>query len=246
MTGPDSGYQERLEEIAERHLSPDAGQKVDVWLRSQIMSRILRWVRGPDVLEMGAGEVMWTDELVERFGRSSIVDGSATLLDHACKKYGDRVTGYASFFESFVPPDGIRFDTVVATHVLEHVHDPVRVLQQARLWLKTGGRIVVVVPNATSLHRRIGVKMGRLKSVYDLSERDHAIGHQRVFDAPQLEAAVADAGFGVVHRQGFLLKTVSVAQMVDYPPELVTALFDVADELPMDMAADLALVIEPR
>jgi SAM-dependent methyltransferase len=157
-TSPDADYKQRLEEIAGTHLIPDPAQKADAVLRPHIRDRIMRWVRGPKVLEMGAGELMWTQGIVESFGHSSIVNGSGSLLKNAQAVYGDKITCYESLFEEFLPPDGIRFHTVIATHVLEHVNNPVAVLQHARKWLAPGGRIIVAVPNVTSLHRRLGVK----------------------------------------------------------------------------------------
>jgi 2-polyprenyl-3-methyl-5-hydroxy-6-metoxy-1,4-benzoquinol methylase len=244
MTGAlDSNYKRRLEEISETHLAPDAGQIVDAMVRSHIRDRIMRWVEGPDVLEMGAGELMWTGEIVEKFGHSSIVDGSGNLLHHAQATYGDKVTCYESFFEDFTPADGRRFQTVIATHVLEHVYSPVDVLKRSHAWLAEGGRMILVVPNATSIHRRLGVKMGALKTVYDFSERDHRVGHQRVYDLETLKSDALAAGFRIVHVQGFFLKILPVAKMVDFPDALVKALFDVADEIPPEMTSDIGLVL---
>lgn len=244
VSTPDLTYKQRLDEIAEKHLAPDPGQLVDVQLRAHIRDRIMSWVAGPEILEMGAGEMMWTGDIVERFGHSSIVDASRKLLQNARDTFGRRVTCYESFFEDFVPPR--RFQTVVATHVLEHVHDPVRVLKQAHHWLAPGGRILVVVPNATSLHRRIGVRLGALKSLYDFSARDIDVGHQRVYDLPRLRADALAAGFQIVHTWGFLLKILPVASMTEFSPALIRALFDLADELPPEMAADIGLVLQPN
>jgi 2-polyprenyl-3-methyl-5-hydroxy-6-metoxy-1,4-benzoquinol methylase len=244
-TSPDADYKQRLEEIAGTHLIPDPAQKADAVLRSHIRDRIMRWVRGPEVLEMGAGELMWTQGIVESFGHSSIVDGSGSLLKNARAVYGDKITCYDSLFEEFLPPDGIRFDTVIATHVLEHVNDPVAVLQHARKWLAPGGRIIVAVPNATSLHRRLGVKMGLLKTVYDFSERDYLAGHRRVYDLNKLKADATAAGLKILHEQGFVLKILSAAMMVSLPLALTKAMADLGDELPPEMLADIGLVLEP-
>lgn len=48
-----------------------------------------------------------------------------------------------------------RFDAIVLSHVLEHVHDPVRLLQECHRILKTRGLIRIFIPNIDSLgHRR--------------------------------------------------------------------------------------------
>ncbi len=46
-------------------------------------------------------------------------------------------------------PDA-RFDAVIMNHVIEHVHDPVRLLRECNRLLKPGGTFVAVTPNAES------------------------------------------------------------------------------------------------
>jgi 2-polyprenyl-3-methyl-5-hydroxy-6-metoxy-1,4-benzoquinol methylase len=43
------------------------------------------------------------------------------------------------------------FDAITLWHVLEHVHELTRYIQQLKLLLKRGGRLIVAVPNYTSL-----------------------------------------------------------------------------------------------
>ena len=59
--------------------------------------------------------------------------------------------------------------------------DPVGVMRRIASWLLPGGRLHVVVPNSASLHRLLGVEMGILSAPDDLSERDKAYGHRRVY-----------------------------------------------------------------
>ena len=131
------------------------------------------------------------------------------------------------------------YDTVLGTHVLEHVADPAVVLQQVHRWLKPGGRAVFTVPNAMSLHRRVGVKMGVLKTYTELSELDKAIGHRRVYTPWEFAWALYKANFKVDSLRGYMLKTVSNFQMKDYGRDVLDGLFAVSQELPYDQSASL-------
>src|SRR6202043_1801368 len=46
---------------------------------------------------------------------------------------------------------GRKFDVVAASHVIEHVSDPVRFLADCAQLLKPGGRVIVRTPNADSI-----------------------------------------------------------------------------------------------
>ncbi len=54
-----------------------------------------------------------------------------------------------------VPVSSGSYDIVAMIHVLEHFHDPVRMVAKAFSMLKAGGRLIVVVPNCGALSRHI-------------------------------------------------------------------------------------------
>ncbi len=56
--------------------------------------------------------------------------------------------------EATFPPG--ETDLVVLWHVLEHLDDPAASLNRIRGWLKPGGRLVVAVPNVSSVQAWIG------------------------------------------------------------------------------------------
>jgi len=246
MSTDRAAQKERLEQIAEAaHLHHDAGGIVDNKVLAFDMAKTLHHVTGPNVLELGVGDGMWTGKIVERFGRSFIVDASAKLLAAARSRHGSTVTVFESFFEDFTPPPGLRFNSIIATHVLEHVQDPVLVLKRAREWLAPGGRVLVIVPNATSLHRQLAVMMGIQPTVYSFSPRDHQVGHVRVYDLDALRRDVEAAGYAVVAERGLFLKILPNYMMSGFSEELLRALVDISDRLPAELMANLAVVATP-
>jgi 2-polyprenyl-3-methyl-5-hydroxy-6-metoxy-1,4-benzoquinol methylase len=53
--------------------------------------------------------------------------------------------------------DEMSFDAITIAHVVEHVHDPSRLLAQCRRLLKPGGAVVITTPNSSSWgHRHFG------------------------------------------------------------------------------------------
>jgi SAM-dependent methyltransferase len=165
--------------------------------------------KGETALELGPASGFMTKLLVKEFKTLDLVEGSADLLneipDHP------NVTKHCSFFENFSTDQ--LFDTIIMSHVLEHIADPVFVLSKVKTWLKNDGVLIISVPNAKSLHRLAAVEMGLLKSPYELNERDHQLGHYRVYSLDILQDDILKAGFTIVEKGGYFLKPVSNGQI---------------------------------
>jgi len=246
MSTDRAAHKERLEQIAEAaHLHHDAGGIVDNKILAFDMAKTIQHVAGPNVLELGVGDGMWSGEVIKRFGKTFIVDASAKLLAAAREKHGSSVTVFESFFEDFAPPAGLSFNTIIATHVLEHVDDPVAVLKRAREWLSPRGQVLIIVPNATSLHRQLAVMMGIQPTVYSFSPRDRQVGHVRVYDLGSLRRDIEAAGYSVVAQRGLFLKILPKYMMAGFSEVLLRALVDISDDLPAELMANLAVVAAP-
>jgi len=228
----------KLDRIAQEYREPDAGRRVDQKLISLLVGRTIPWLTGPEVLEMGSGDDQWTKRLIEHLGHSHLVDGSRMLIEAARNKYGAKLTTYHSLFEELEP--GKQFDTVLSSLVLEHVEDPVKVLAQAAGWLKPEGHLVVIVPNALSLHRRLAVAMGLTRAADELGESDVRLGHRWVFTIGRIEADLAKAGLRIVRRAGWLTKPLPQAMMAEFSDALLEGLMKLGDELPREYACFLA------
>jgi len=205
---------------------------------------LLSRLRGPRVLELGCAEGGMTKVLVECFPSVVSVEGSQLLLKRAQRNVNaGNVTFCCSFFEDF-EPDGT-FSSIIMSHIIEHLHDPVPLLKRTREWLAPGGLIHIIVPNAEALNRRIGKAMGMLKRLDELHERDLRVGHLRVYTRKTLATDIKAAGLKVVHWDGIFLKPLSDAQMQDWDEKLLDAFFEIGKEL-SDYCSEIYVECTPK
>lgn len=191
------------------------------------------------VLELGFGTGLVTAALLERGVAVEVVEGSPLLAEEARRRHPGLVV-HEGLFEDFAPAAPV--DGVLAAHVLEHVDDPRALAAHLATWLAPGGRLVAVVPNAESLHRRLAVRMGLQPELDTLSDRDHLVGHQRVYTTAGLAADLEAAGLVVEAELGWFLKVVPNSMMLDWPAGLLEALNDVSAELDPRLLANIAVV----
>lgn len=119
------------------------------------------------------------------------------------------------------------------THIIEHLDEPVQLLKQARGWLAPKGRILIAVPNAKSLHRYIGVKLGMLPRIDAFNEQDVILGHKRVYSSDLLRRHVAEAGLSLEKFGGLMVKPLSNRQIEkQWSNELIEAFFAISEDLP--------------
>jgi 2-polyprenyl-3-methyl-5-hydroxy-6-metoxy-1,4-benzoquinol methylase len=205
---------------------------------------ILKQAKGPSVLELGCSSGVMTAEIASHFKKLTVVDGSAKYIEETKRKINqDNVSFFVSLFEEFEPKG--TFDDIIMASILEHVDDPIGLLKKVKGWLNLKGRIHITVPNANSLHRRIGKIMGKLREVTELSERDIQLKHRRVYTEELLEQHVKEAGLTVLHAEGIFLKPLSNSQMESWNKDLIDAFYEVGKQLPPDWCAKLYLCCTP-
>ncbi len=205
------------------------------------------WVKnrinpGSHVLDLGYGDGLFLESISD-FNHVTLVEGSSELVEVArsrVKKLNLNVNVINSLFEDFSP--NVQFDIVVASHVLEHVDDPRYLLTKIKTWLKPKGLLICIVPNRESLHRRLGLKMGMISKLDELSDRDKVVGHQRVYSLKDLELDLSRSGFQTLESRGFFTKALSNAQMLGLSKEVIFGLCQLSEDLPPEMGANLGVV----
>lgn len=171
----------------------------------------LEYARGRSVLDLACGDGVTTALFAQKFQRVVGVDASVTQLKRARERCPG-VEFHESLIEEFQTTE--RFDNVFMLNILEHVTDPVAVLQKGQRFLADGGRLIVHVPNAASINRRIAVLMGTLTHCEELSPYDlHVAGHRRSYTLASLVADIEKGGLKVSATGGIFLKMLSTPQI---------------------------------
>lgn len=194
--------------------------------------------RGTTALELGSADGVMTRLLYRDFSRLTVVDAAGQLLDAIAPQAN--LVKVHSLFEDFRPTE--TFDTVILDHILEHVEEPVKILNLATSWLSGSGALILGVPNANSIHRLAAVKMGLLSHQTQLNTRDIALGHRRVFTSSSLKELIQLAGLRIEIFGGVFLKPLSNGQIQDHwTPEMIEGFFKLGEEFP-EYCADLFAV----
>ena len=171
----------------------------------------LEFARGPAVLDLACGDGLLTEMFAHQFPHVVGVDASSAHLAKARDRLPD-VALHEGLIEDLELSE--RFDTVLMLNVLEHVADPKVALCKAAGLLKDDGVLIVHVPNANAVNRRIGVLMGTLESCDELSPYDvDVLGHRRSYTLETLMADMRDAGLRVTASGGVFYKMLSTPQM---------------------------------
>ncbi len=187
-----------------------------------------------NVIDLGWGSGIVAKAL-KAAGRSVVViEGAEASVDEA-RRCG--IAAVHSLFEDF-DPDGAH-DCAVASFVLEHIEDPVALLKRMTQWVP---RLLVVVGNAQSWHRRLAVKMGIQPELNTLSPRDNAVGHYRVYDFDGIAQDLGQAGWRIKSTRGLMFKPLPNSMMMHFDERLIRAMCEV--EIATMDAANMGIVCE--
>lgn len=101
------------------------------------------------------------------------------------------------------------------------------------------------VPNMLSIHRRLGVAMDLIDSVYDASERNQRFHQPGRFDLLSLKQLVTDFGWRVIEVEGFFLKPFphDVMERLFPSQDLLEGLFVLGRQYP-ELASQILIVAE--
>lgn len=198
-------------------------QEQFTWARSQVFSdynsvlgfyqakACLEHARGTSLLDMPCGDGTLTSMLAPSFEHVVGVDASSKHLALA-RQALPQAQFHEALIEEYQTTE--RFSTITMLNILEHVVDPVLVLQKAASLLQDDGVLLVHVPNAYAVNRRLAVLMGTLTECEELSPFDiQVVGHRRSYSLETLCQDITRAGLKVNATGGVFYKMLSTPQI---------------------------------
>lgn len=229
-------YKDNLEQIATNSLYGTMANAMMIQYCSVLFKRFLK---PGSILELGPAEGIMTEELVKLTDDLHVVEGSSIFAEQIRDKFPSAQV-HNDLFEVFSP--NRTFDNIVLGHVLEHVDNPVQVLELCGRWLSPGGKILAAVPNSHSIHRQAAVLMNLLEKEDSMSELDYHHGHQRIYNPYTLRSDFKKAGLELLHYGGYWLKPVSNAQIHStWTPEMLHSFMVLGERYP-DIAAEIYVI----
>jgi len=165
------------------------------------------------LLELGLGHGITARLFSTNFPRHVILEGSPEVIKNFRNKFPDCPAEIIeTYFEKFESDE--RFDLIVMGFILEHVDNPVEIISRYRRFLTPRGKMFLTVPNAESLHRRLGYHAGLLDDMQRLSAYDLQLGHKRYYTVKSLLADIEQGGCNLERLEGIYLKPFTTNQII--------------------------------
>jgi SAM-dependent methyltransferase len=132
---------------------------------------VMRLVAGGEwLLDVGCGNGRLVVQAATRFRNVVGLDISADQLDAArgaVRDSGQRACFVLGNADTGLPFSDAQFDAVTAVAVLAMTFDPIFIVRELRRVLKSGGSLIIEVPNLAYLPRRLALLTGKLPRVSD-------------------------------------------------------------------------------
>lgn len=158
------------------------------------------------ILDVGASLLTYYKH-IEGWSRYTIIDPN--------NEPTGKIPASVTLINSTLEESGLeeQFDFIILSSVLHLVHDYNKFLAEIKKLCHNDTLIHINVPNAQSLHRLLGYRMGMLANMYDKSAKDIEYEHQTVFTLHGLIYALNDNGFLQTYTNTYMLKPFSDKQM---------------------------------
>jgi 2-polyprenyl-3-methyl-5-hydroxy-6-metoxy-1,4-benzoquinol methylase len=228
----------RLEAISDFYKKGDLMDALLVEREADLIRQVA--ARPGKAIEIGCGNGHSTQLLVDIFDDLTVLEPSAKNLDLMKGRVSKNIKALNGLLEDY--PAEEKFDYVVFLNVLEHVDDPFASLKKIESLMSDEGVAFLSVPNCMSLNRRAGYRMGLLKSYETMAQKDHDLGHRRLYTVAMLRDHIERCGLRVESMKGVYLKPLAESQMVALGMDAVKAFYALGEDVP-EYCANLFAVV---
>ena len=210
----------------------------EITLRVDLLGRRLQQLsKGAEsqVLEVGVGTGDTTVMLAQHFGKLTCVEPDEENYRQVRSRLATLGLDQVEFIRCKVEDAQLgpaEYDHIVLLGLLEHLGDPVSFLRDLVSSLRPGGCVHVLVNLVNSIHRLLGVEMGLIAHIEELSEADIRLGHYRVYSPSMLRDHLDEAGLQVTYEQPFYLKPLPTSMLTALPMEVHRGLDMLGRRLP--------------
>lgn len=141
---------------------------------------------GDKLLDIGCGDGAFALKGLNKFKEVYGIDISSTRIQRALEKAKtfenrDKTHFFQIDVDEGLPFEDWSFNAVTCVAVLEHVFDPLFVLDEVHRVLKAGGTFIVEIPNFGWIPYRLTLLMGQLPETSSLDEFGLGGGHLHNF-----------------------------------------------------------------
>jgi 2-polyprenyl-3-methyl-5-hydroxy-6-metoxy-1,4-benzoquinol methylase len=200
-------------------------------------------------LEVGVGKGQIAEYLVGEFDQVDLIEPAQNCHKVLKHKFGSLINDdsikkgvnlYKVCFEEFETTK--KYNAIFMIGLLEHVINPLLILRKALHLLALDGCIIIMVPNADSLHRQIGVDMEIINNTTEITQDDAQIGHRRWYTWSSLMNLIIDSGLYVIHGRSVLLKPFPNVIMDLFNSDYMDALYRVSKRWDYHIGAELLMI----
>ena len=165
------------------------------------------------VLDLGLGHGITANSFSKYFTDYTILEGSQEIINKYRKDYPENTANIVDiFFENFDTDK--RYDLIIMGFILEHVENPIQIMSQYKNILGEKGNMILSVPNAEAMNRRLGCYAGFLDDITTLSDFDRELGHLRYYTIDTFKKDIETCGLKVRNIEGIYLKPFTTKQII--------------------------------
>ncbi|MFK8137250.1 MAG: class I SAM-dependent methyltransferase [Bdellovibrionales bacterium] len=206
-----------------------------VLYRKKFELELIEKIQAKKILEIGCG-LLPIYKFLEDFDRIEIIEPCKEFFE-AIENDKERPGNIRVFSQTLEEVDKNKIsapDLVLVSSVLHEVEEPRFFLEKLRNLLPSGTKILINVPNAESLHRKLAKSMGLIGKTSELSITNQKMQQFRVYDEASLVKELSAAGFKTLNTETIFVKPFTHKQMEQMLK------FKIIDESVLDGLYDLA------